>query len=119
MCCREPETGRSKNNLDKGGAKVDEAVSHFQDAIKYYPMYGTAYINLGVTYAKNGRIEEACALWKSGRAEALRVAALLRLPREAGDRREVAPLDRGIPPRCCPLLHDVGDGCGNGNGSAA
>ena len=63
-----PNNAKAQHNIAHdmmdNSAKLDEAVSHFQDAIKYYPMYGTAYINLGVTYAKNGRIEEACALWK-------------------------------------------------------
>lgn len=63
-----PMNAKASHNLahDMMGnsAKVSEAVSHFRSAIKHYPMYGTAYINLGVTYAKNNRVAEACALWK-------------------------------------------------------
>jgi tetratricopeptide (TPR) repeat protein len=43
--------------LQKG--KVDEAIAHFQYALKILPTYGTALCNLGDAFDKKGRVDEA------------------------------------------------------------
>lgn len=39
--------------------RFDEAIKHFQDALKVYPDYADAHLNLGVALARLGRMEEA------------------------------------------------------------
>ena len=42
-----------------------EVEFHMKEAIRVHPEYGTAYINLGVHLAQQGRQAEACDLWKN------------------------------------------------------
>lgn len=39
---------------------------HYREAIRIYPPYGSAYINLGVQFANNGRLEDAVDTWREG-----------------------------------------------------
>eukprot|EP00048_Salpingoeca_helianthica_P023713 m.26553 g.26553 ORF g.26553 m.26553 type:complete len:605 (-) comp8945_c0_seq1:26-1840(-) len=39
---------------------------HFREAIRIYPPYASAYVNLGVTLAQTGREEEAVKTWQQG-----------------------------------------------------
>ncbi|EGD78785.1 hypothetical protein PTSG_01761 [Salpingoeca rosetta] len=46
----------------------EEQEHHFREAIRLYPPYVSAYINLGVNLAKAGRIDEAIETYRSGLA---------------------------------------------------
>jgi Flp pilus assembly protein TadD len=43
------------------GDRDDEALPHFQEAIRLQPGYADAYLNIGVIQAKQGRLDEAAA----------------------------------------------------------
>ena len=61
-----------QNNLGnalEGEGRLDEAISHYYEAIRIKPDYAEAHDNLGITLQKQGRLEEAIAHY----AEAIRI----------------------------------------------
>ena len=60
------------NNLGlalAGDGKVEEAISHYSEALRIRPSYGTARTNLGAALAKQGKLDEAISNYR----EALRI----------------------------------------------
>lgn len=64
-----PTNAKAHHNIAHGWMELkirDEEVEfHMKEAIRVFPEYGTAYINLGVFLARHNREGEACDLWKS------------------------------------------------------
>ena len=54
------------HTLTSDPAMKHAAEFHFREAIRIYPPYGSAYINLGVQYANGGRLEDAVTTWREG-----------------------------------------------------
>ncbi|MGO9244978.1 MAG: tetratricopeptide repeat protein [Verrucomicrobiia bacterium] len=62
-----PQNSRAQYNL--GGAltqtgKIDEAITHYEQALRIKPDYAEAHNNLGMVLAKTGKIEEAVTHYK-------------------------------------------------------
>ncbi|NIN65174.1 MAG: tetratricopeptide repeat protein, partial [Anaerolineae bacterium] len=43
----------------------DEAITEYQEAIRINPSYVMAHLELGVTYYKQGKLDEAIAEWEA------------------------------------------------------
>jgi Flp pilus assembly protein TadD len=97
---RNPASLLALNNLgtlelDAADDQVEQAMTHFKEAVRLDPDYVEAHVNLGVALQRRGRLDEAIAQYR----EALRIAPGAAKARQnlgltlllAGRREEAAP----------------------------
>jgi tetratricopeptide (TPR) repeat protein len=69
---KSPNKARPHNNLGNAlvrRGKVEEAVSHYSEALRIEPNYGNAHMNLGIALGKQGKLDQAISHF----SDALRV----------------------------------------------
>eukprot|EP00049_Salpingoeca_infusionum_P003068 m.63027 g.63027 ORF g.63027 m.63027 type:complete len:660 (+) comp11938_c0_seq1:228-2207(+) len=61
-----PNNAKLNHNFAHSTSDIALKEVHYRAAIRIYPPYASAYINLGVVLAQSNRLSEAVSVWKKG-----------------------------------------------------